>query len=167
MRRILIVGNSGGGKSTLARRLGEKLGLPVVHLDVIFWKPGWVESDRDEYRARVVEALAAPEWICDGNFTSTFGMRMALSDTIIWIDRPAWLCLYRAIWRAITYRRGGRPDMAEGCDEKIDFDFYGFILTYNRKVRPKLEAALAEHGRHARLVRLTSDREVAAFLAQA
>ena len=167
MRRILVIGNSGGGKSTLARNLGEKLGLPVIHLDVLFWKPGWVERDRDEYRASVVEALAAPEWICDGNFTSTFGMRMALSDTIIWIDRSRFLCLFRAIKRAITYAGGGRPDMTEGCDEKIDFEFYRFILTYDRKVRPKLEQALAEHGAHARLVRLTSDREVAAFLAQA
>jgi len=167
MRRILVIGNSGGGKSTLARNLGEKLGLPVIHLDVLFWKPGWVERDRDEYRASVVEALAAPEWICDGNFTSTFGMRMALSDTIIWIDRSRFLCLFRAIKRAITYAGGGRPDMTEGCDEKIDFEFYRFILTYDRKVRPKLVQALAEHGEHARLVRLTSDREVAAFLAQA
>lgn len=166
MRRILVIGNSGGGKSTLARKLGEKLGLPVIHLDVLFWKPGWVERDRDEYRASVVEALAAPEWICDGNFTSTFGMRMALSDTIIWIDRSRFLCLFRAIKRAITYAGGGRPDMTEGCDEKIDFEFYRFILTYDRKVRPKLEQALAEHGAHARLVRLTSDREVADFLAQ-
>ena len=167
MRRILVIGNSGGGKSTLARKLGEKLRLPVVHLDVLFWKPGWVESDRDEYRAAVVEALAAPEWICDGNFTSTFDMRMALSDTIIWIDRPRFLCLFRAIKRAITYAGGGRPDIAEGCDEKIDFEFYRFILTYDRKVRPQLEQALAEHGAHARLIRLTTDREIAAFLAQA
>jgi adenylate kinase family enzyme len=167
MRRILVIGNSGGGKSTLARKLGEKLGLPVIHLDVLFWKPGWVERDRDEYRASVVAALAAPDWICDGNFTSTFGMRMALSDTIIWIDRSRFLCLFRAIRRAVTYAGGGRPDMTEGCDEKIDFEFYRFILTYDRKVRPKLEQALAEHGAHARLVQLTSDREVAAFLTQA
>jgi adenylate kinase family enzyme len=167
MRRILIVGNSGGGKSTLARRLGEKLGLPVIHLDVLFWKPGWVESDRDDYRARVIQALAAPSWICDGNFTSTFGMRMALSDTIVWIDQPRWLCLFRAIWRAITYRDGGRPDMAEGCREKIDFAFYHFIWTYDARVKPKLLAALAEHGVHARLAHLRSDRDIAAFLAQA
>jgi adenylate kinase family enzyme len=167
VRRVLIIGNSGGGKSTLARRLGQKLGLPVIHLDVLFWKPGWVESDRDDYRRRVLAALEAPEWICDGNFTSTFGLRMALSDTIVWIDQPRLLCLIRAIWRAVTYRDGGRPDMAEGCREKIDFEFYSFIWTYDRKVRPLLEAALAEHGAHAQIVRLRSDREIADFLAQA
>lgn len=167
MRRVLIIGNSGGGKSTLARRLGEKLGLPVIHLDVLFWKPGWVESDRDDYRTRVMAALQAPAWICDGQFTSTFHLRMPMSDTIVWIDQPRALCLFRAIWRAVTYRHGGRPDMAEGCREKIDLDFYRYIWTFDRKVRPEIETALAEHGGHAKLFRLRSDREIAAFLAQA
>lgn len=86
MRRVLIVGNSGGGKSTLARSLGAKLGLPVIHLDVLFWKPGWVESDRADFRVRVAEALQAPAWICDGNFTSSYDLRMPYADTIIWIE---------------------------------------------------------------------------------
>jgi adenylate kinase family enzyme len=169
VRRILIVGNSGGGKSTLARRLGERLGLLVIHLDVLFWKPGWIESEDAEFRARVVEALtAAPAWICDGNFTGTFELRMGYADTIVWIDQPRLLCLVRAMRRVLTYPRGGvRPDMADGCGERIDIDFYRFIWTYDAEVRPKLEAALATHGRHARLVRLTSDREIAAFLAAA
>jgi adenylate kinase family enzyme len=167
VRRVLIIGNSGGGKSTLARRLGAKLGLPVIHLDVLFWKPGWVESEDDDYRRRVMAALEAPEWICDGNFPGTYGVRMARSDTIVWIDQPPLLCLARAIWRMLIYRRGGRPDMAAGCDEKIDFAFYGFILTYNRKVKPRLEAALAAHGAHARVVRLRNDRDIARFLAEA
>jgi adenylate kinase family enzyme len=167
MRRILIVGNSGGGKSTLARRLGDKLGLPVIHLDVLFWKPGWVESERDDYRARVMAALQAPEWICDGQFTSTFHLRMPLADTIVWIDQPRVLCLVRAIWRAISYRDGGRPDMAEGCREKIDFAFYRYIWTFDREKKPEIEAALAAYGAHAQLHRLQSDREIAAFLAAA
>lgn len=167
MRRILIVGNSGGGKSTLARRLGEKLGLPVVHLDILFWKPGWIESERSEFRARVAEALAGPAWVCDGNFTSSYDQRMPLADTIVWIEQPRWLCVFRVIWRAISYRRGGRPDMAEGCQETLDLKFYGWVWTFDAQVKPKLEAALAEHGAHARVVRLTSDREIAAFLAQA
>lgn len=167
MRRVLIVGNSGGGKSTLARRLGEKLGLPVIYLDVLFWKPGWTESDDDEFHARVVAALQAPMWVCDGNFGGSWHLRMPAADTIIWIDQPPLLCLARAIWRVIQYRDGTRPDMAEGCRESIDLKFYHFILTYDRKVRPRLEAALAEHGAHARIVRLRSDREIDAFVAQA
>jgi adenylate kinase family enzyme len=167
VRRILIVGNSGGGKSTLARKLGERLGLPVIHLDVLFWKPGWVESDHAEFSARIVEALAAPAWICDGNFTGTFELRMSYADTIIWIDQPRLLCLVRAMRRVFIYPYGVRSDMAEGCREKVDFDFYRFIWAYNEKVRPRLEAALASHGSHARVVRLRNDREIAAFLAAA
>ena len=75
-RRILIIGNSGGGKSTLARQLGAKLGLPVIHLDVLFWKPGWVESGDVEFREAVAAALSTPAWICDGNFGSNWDLRM-------------------------------------------------------------------------------------------
>lgn len=167
MRRILIVGNSGGGKSTLARKLGAKLDLPVIHLDVLFWKPGWVESDRPSFRAAVAEALAGDAWVCDGQFTSSFDLRMPLADTIVWIDQPRALCLLRAIWRAVTYRNGGRPDMAEGCRETIDFAFYRYIWTFDREKRPELEAAVRTHGAHARLVRLTSDSAIAEFLEQA
>lgn len=167
MLRILVIGNSGGGKSTLARRLGAKLGLSVIHLDVLFWKPGWVESDDAEFRMLIVEALSSSAWVCDGDFGSSFDVRLPRADTVVWLDLPVWLCLYRAIRRAMTYRQGGRPDMAEGCRETIDLKFYGYILTFNRRRRRRIEDALAEHGAHARLVRLTSDREIAAFLAQA
>lgn len=167
MRRVLIIGNSGAGKSTLARRLGERLGLPVIHLDVLFWKPGWVESDDDEFRRRVAAALAAPAWVCDGNFGGSWDLRMPLADTIVWVDQPRWLCLFRAIRRVFQYREGERPDMAAGCRETIDLKFYHFIWTYDRQVRPKLEAALAQHGGHARIARLRSDREIEAFLAEA
>jgi adenylate kinase family enzyme len=167
MRRVLVIGNSGGGKSTLARRLGDKLGLPVIHLDILFWKPGWVESDKAEFADRVAAALQAPVWVSDGNFGSNYHVRLPRADTVIWIDLPPWLCLFRAIKRAVTYRGGGRPDLTPGCDETIDFQFYGFILNFRRKHQPRLEAALAEHGAHVRLYRLRSDREIAAFLAQA
>lgn len=166
MRRVLIVGNSGGGKSTLARALGARLGLPVIHLDILFWKPGWVESEEAEFRLRVAEALSGPDWVCDGNFGTSFEVSMPRADTIVWIDQPRLVCVARAFWRAVSYRRGGRPDMAEGCGETIDFQFYGYIWNFNRKSRPRLEASLARLGRHARLVRLRSDREIAGFIAK-
>jgi adenylate kinase family enzyme len=167
MRRILIVGNSGGGKSTLARQLGDKLGLPVVHLDILYWKPGWVQSDDTAFRARVAEALKGPAWICDGNFTSSYDQRMPLADTIIWIEQPRLLCLVRAVRRIFAYRGRVRPDMAEGCREQFDPDFYRFIWTFDREKKPQLEAAIAAHGAQARLIRLRSDREIAAFLESA
>ena len=166
MQRVLIVGNSGGGKSTLARRLGEKLGLPVVHLDVLYWKPGWVESDDAPFRADVAQALQGPAWICDGNFSSNWDIRMPLADTIVWITQPRLVCLARAIWRVVAYRgRRTRPDMAAGCAEKFDLEFYRYIWTYDAKVAPRLDAALQTYGAHTRCVRLRSDREIARFLA--
>jgi len=166
MRRILVIGNSGGGKTTLARRLGERLGLPVVHLDVLFWKPGWIDGDPDEFRRAVTEAAAAEAWVIEGNFAYSFDVRMPRADTIVWIDPSPWMCLARAVWRALTYGDGqDRPDLPEGCPEKIDVAFYRYILSFRRNYHPRIEAALAAHGAHARLVRLRSDRESAAFLA--
>jgi len=166
MRRILIVGNSGGGKSTLARRLGEKLAVPVVHLDVLFWKPGWVEAEEDAFRAVIRKALEAPACVCDGNFAGSLDIRLPRADTVIWIRQPRLLCLARAIWRVATYRgRRIRPDMAAGCDEKFDPAFYRYIWDYDAKTAPRLEVALAQYAGHARLVHLRSDREIAAFLA--
>lgn len=167
MRRILIIGNSGAGKSTLARRLGETLGLPVIHLDVLFWKPGWKESEDAACRARIADALSGAAWICDGNFASTFDLSMPLADTVIWIDQPRLKCLARAMWRVVRYRDGSRPDMAQGCRETFDPAFYRYIWTFDRNTRPRIDTALGLYGSHLRLIRLTSDREIADFQTQA
>ena len=164
MDRIAIVGCSGGGKSTLARALGARLGLPVIHLDTLFWKPGWVESPGDAFRVVADEAARAERWIIDGNFTDAAGLRFQRADIIVWVDPPTSLCLWRAFRRAVTAFGRARTDLAPGCPEKIDLAFYGYIWSWNRVTRPKMEAAIATHGLGARLVRLRSDREVEAFV---
>ena len=164
MNRIAIVGCSGGGKSTLARALGAALGTPVVHLDALFWKPGWVESDPEPFRAAVEAALAGERWVSDGNFTSVADISLARADTIVWIDQAMPLCLWRAAWRALTQFGRTRADLAPGCPEKIDFAFYHYILTWNRAPRTRLQGAIDVFGRQARLIRLRNDREVAAWL---
>ena len=166
MDRIAIVGCSGGGKSTLARALGAALGLPVVHFDALFWKPGWTESDRESFRAAVGDALAGERWVSDGNFTSVADISLARADTIVWIDRPTALCLWRALWRALTQFGRTRADLAPGCPEKIDLAFYHYIATWNRLARPRLQEAIDTFGPHARLIRLESDRAVAAWLSE-
>ncbi|HEY5072402.1 MAG TPA: hypothetical protein VII63_10260 [Caulobacteraceae bacterium] len=163
----MIVGCSGGGKSTLARALGERLGLPVVHLDVLFWRPGWVESEREAFGDRVRVALEAEAWICDGNYTSIAEVSLSRADTIVWVDQARLLCLRRALWRVLRYRRGARPDMAVGCAEHFDPVFLRYIWTWDRLARPRMTAAIEAHGAGARLIRLASDAQIAAFLASA
>lgn len=167
MNRIAIVGCSGGGKSTLARALGAALDLPVVHLDALFWRPGWVESDPGPFRAAVDAALAGDRWVSDGNFTSVADISLARADTIVWLDRPIPLCLWRAIGRALSSLGRTRADLAPGCPEKIDFAFYHYIVTWNRAPRLRLQTAVDVFGPHARLICLRNGREIAAWIGEA
>jgi adenylate kinase family enzyme len=166
MERVAIIGCSGGGKSTLARALGERLGLPVIHLDVLFWKPGWVESDPVEFRAAVDAAVAADRWVSDGNFTRASPVRFARADTVIWMELPRLLCLWRAIRRSLLALGRNRPDLAPGCPEKFDLTFYAYILNWDRLSRPRVEEALAAFAPTARLIRIKSDQQARSVLAQ-
>lgn len=164
MQRILVIGCSGGGKSTLARKLGQRLGLPVVHLDVLWWKPGWVESSYDEFRPKVAAATAEERWIIDGNFSRTFDIRLPRADTIVWVDQPRLVCLWRAFRRTLTQFGANRADLAPGCPEKFDLQFYRFIWNFKRTHDAMIEEALARDATHAQVFRLRSDYEMAAFL---
>jgi adenylate kinase family enzyme len=165
MKRVAIIGCSGGGKSTLAAKLGQRLGIPVIFLDSLYWRPGWVESDRGEFRGRLMEALRADSWITDGNFMDTADVRLALADTIIWVDQPRLRCVRGAVQRAIRWFGRSRPDLAPGCPERIDLDFLRYIWSWNKAIRPRVDAAITAFGSHAALIRLRSDREIATFLA--
>ena len=93
MERIMIIGCGGSGKSTLARQLGEITGLPVVHLDKLFWTPGWVSLSREEFDKVHREAISQEKWIMDGNFDRTIPERLARCDTVIYLDFSRWACL--------------------------------------------------------------------------
>ena len=135
MERILIIGCGGAGKSTLARQLGEKLDLPVIHLDKLWWKPGWVESTREEFDEKLALELEKPRWIIDGNFDRTMPQRMARCDTVIYLDFPRVACLMGVLKRVMTTCGKVRPDMAEGCPERLDLDFLKWVWYYNPNKR--------------------------------
>lgn len=165
MLRIAIIGCSGVGKSTLARRLGEKLGLPVVHLDALYWEPGWTEPQTPAFRARVTEALKGGRWVSDGNyFSKTADLRFANADLIIWIDQPRWLCLWRITWRSLIGWGRTRRDLGPDCPEKIDGELHAYVWGFDRLRRPRMEAALEAYA-HIPIVRLSGDKAVAAFVA--
>ena len=135
MERILIIGCGGAGKSTLARQLGEKLQLPVVHLDQLWWKPGWVESAREEFDEKLAKELVKTQWIMDGNFDRTMSLRIAHCDTIIYLDFSRLACLRGVIKRVLTSYGKVRPDMVEGCPERFDLDFLKWVWYYNKNKR--------------------------------
>lgn len=164
MNRILVIGCSGGGKSTLARALGAKLGLPVTHLDVLWWQPGWTESSYDEFRPKVAAAVAEERWVIDGNFSRTFDLRLPRADTVIWVDQPRRICLWRAFRRTLTQFGRNRADLAPGCPEKFDPAFYRFIWNFKRTHDAMMEEALARDAAHAQVFRLRSDAEIMAFM---
>jgi adenylate kinase family enzyme len=168
IQRIVIVGSSGAGKSTLARDLGQRLNLPVIHLDKYYWKPGWVGTPTPIWQEKVNELTQGEKWIIDGNYRDTLDVRLQAADTVVFLDLPRWLCAYQAIKRRIKYRHKPRPDMAPGCQEtlfKPDFpEFLVRIWDYPNRAKPDVEKRLLELEPQTRIIRLPSHNETAKFL---
>ena len=163
LRRVVILGCSGAGKSTFARALGEKLGAPVVHLDALFWRPGWTEPDPDAFRSAVAAAIVGDAWVTDGNFVSrTFDLRLPRADCILYIDQPRWLCVCRILWRWLTWYGRRRPDLAEGCFENFDWDFFLWTWNFERRSKPRLLREAGSYGTPVTILR--GDRGMADFL---
>lgn len=163
MQRVLIIGCSGAGKSTLARKLGEKTGLPVVHLDALFWKPGWVESEREVFDANVRSELEKTKWIIDGNYARTLPVRLERCDTVIYLDFPRWLCILGVLKRVLTTYGTVRPDMPEGCPERFDWEFLKWVWNFNRNNREKTYGQLVKLPAD-KVIILKNRREVRKFL---
>ncbi|PSR20183.1 MAG: AAA family ATPase [Sulfobacillus acidophilus] len=163
--RIAIIGSPGSGKSTLARQLGAITGCEVVHLDRVFWKPGWVETSRTQFVLAQQRLVEKDAWIIDGNYGSTIEIRMRAADTIIWLDVPRRICLWRALVRTIRNRGQVRTDMAPGCPERIDLQFMQYIWRFPERERPRLVQLLAcAQPQGKNVVRLTTSNEIYAYL---
>ena len=163
-RKILVIGSGGAGKSTFARRLSEILGIDVVHLDALYWKPGWVEPSKEEWAETVRGVLKRDAWIMDGNYSGTLAERIDACDAVIFLDVPRTTCLWRVIQRSAMYRNATRPDMAEGCVERLSFEFFAWIWNYPKRSRPKVVKLLDSERAKEKAVRLRTSSEVDRFL---
>lgn len=164
MRRMIVIGSGGAGKSTLASKIAATLDLPLVHLDREFWRPNWTETPKDEWRERVSQLVQGEKWVIEGNFGGTMDIRMAACDTVVFLDFPRLVCTYRVIKRRLKYRNCSRPDMAPGCKEKIDLDFLGWVWNFSSRSGVKIERYLNEFGQDKKIFRLRSPKEVDRFL---
>jgi adenylate kinase family enzyme len=166
-RRILIDGMAGSGKTTFADALSAKIGLPVIHLDVHYWKPGWVKPSDDEWRATQRRLLAGDAWISDGNDLATLELRLARADTVILLETPWWTCAFRAFMRGLSKPVG---EMPEGCEDSAwrrlrdEWRLVGVILRNRNSEAEQARAIVAEHGRHAAVRTLSSKRATRTFL---
>ncbi len=146
LQKVIIIGCAGSGKSTLAIKLGERLGLPVIHLDRLFWQPGWVSIPREELAEIIKGLITQPRWVIDGNYSATLDLRLAACDLVIFLDMPRWLCLWNVLKRRIMYHKRSRPDMTEGCPEQLDWEFLRWIWHFNRDRRPGIVSQLDNLG---------------------
>ncbi|MEO3385863.1 AAA family ATPase [Mesorhizobium sp. CAU 1741] len=164
---MLVIGCSGSGKSTLSRALSGALGLPYISMDrEFFWMPGWRLRERAEIRQMIAEAAAGERWIMDGTSPGTLDLRLPRADLVVWMRMPRHLCLARVLKRRLQYSGKSRPEMAEGCPERIDMEFLRYIWNFERTESPEIMQALEACNPPVPLLTLRTPAETAAVLAQ-
>lgn len=170
-RRIVVTGMAGAGKSTFARQLSAKTGIPVIHLDIHFWKPGWVQPSDKEWRDVQSKLLAGEEWIADGNYHETLDLRLKRADTVVFLDTQWWLCAARAFVRGLRPPEGYQ--LPEGCEAtawrrlRDEWWLVWRVWLGRRSERQRELAIVAQHGSHVALHVLRSKAAIREFLEQA
>ncbi|MBO8173306.1 MAG: topology modulation protein [Bacillaceae bacterium] len=166
MKRIMVIGvSAGAGKSTFAQKLGKALGIRVYHLDTLYWKPGWIEASLEEFSTKQKEIVNKEKWIIEGTYTSTFHIRTEKCDTVIYLELPLFVCLYRVVKRWISNIGKTRPDMGKGCKEKLDWKFIKFILTTYHSRKRKMADILWDLEKSGKtVIALKSKREINRYL---
>ncbi|MCI0661180.1 MAG: DNA topology modulation protein [Acidobacteria bacterium] len=165
MRKILVIGSGGAGKSTFSIRLSKILNIEVIHLDALYWKPGWVEPPKEEWKKTVEMLIVRDTWIMDGNYSGTLDLRIVACDTLIFLDISRWVCVWRVIKRLMRHRNRRRPDMAEGCHERFDLRFVLWVWNYGKRSRPKIIKLMDENAEGKKIIFLRSNEEVERFMA--
>ena len=165
MKRVLIIGSGGSGKTTFARRLAAITDLPVVHLDRLYWRAGWHATPPDEWRATVQQVIAGDRWILDGNYSGTLDIRIEASDTIVFLDIARLVCIWRVLRRRLSNPGRARAELPVGCEERLTWEFLMWIWTYPARRRDAILQRLASHEGKKRVVILQSTKAIDEFFA--
>ncbi|MEK5067493.1 topology modulation protein [Sporosarcina sp. FSL K6-1508] len=166
MNKIMVIGvSSGAGKSTFARQLGEVTGIEVTHLDRLYWKPNWVEASLEEFSADQQLVVQNDQWIIEGNYSGTFPIREPHADTVIYLELPLRVCLYRVLKRRVQFHGKTRDDVGEGCKEKIDKAFLKFIVSTYGARKKKMTERMQRYAQEGKTVHyLKTPTQIEGFL---
>ena len=162
MRKVVIIGPAGAGKSTLARELGKILDIEVFHLDRYFWQPGWREIPKEARVHLLQELVRKDKWIIEGSYFSTSDVRLQSCDTVIVLDMPLLLCFWRVLARRFN-KQQQRPDLPVGCKERLSLRYMAKLLFFPFVGRKTLVNKLGKV-KHGECTVLHSRAEVVAFL---
>jgi adenylate kinase family enzyme len=165
MKRIVILGCAGAGKSTLATRISRRIGAPAVHLDALFYRRGWTLAPRHDALGELDAALARDSWILDGNFLSAGEERFRRAQHVVFLDRSRATCFWRVLRRRLLAVFGRtRTDLPEGCVEVLDIKLLKWIWRYPRIERPLVFELLGRFENEVTVHHLRSDDDVDRFL---
>jgi adenylate kinase family enzyme len=171
MQRISVVGTSGSGKTTFARRLATRLDVPRIELDALNWGPNWTPAEVETFRDRVRLATAADAWVCDGNYSAVRPIVLERADTVVWLDLPLRTCLWRVIGRTARRSRSRENLWGSGNRESLWKQFgreslLWWVVTTHRRRRREYEERFADPAMaHLRVHRFRSPAEAEAWLA--
>ena len=158
MKKIIVIGCPGSGKSRLSRALHNKTGIPLYHLDLMYWNADRTTVEKSVFLERLSAVLEKGEWIIDGNYGSTMELRMAACDTVIFLDYPPQVCL-----DGIKERRGKPRSDMPWTETEEDAEFIEFIKSYNEQQKPKVLALFKKYS-DKNVIILKSREQADAFL---
>ena len=158
MKKVIVIGCPGSGKSTVSRVLHNKTGIPLYHLDMMYWNADKTTVEKSVFLERLSDVLEKYEWIIDGNYGSTMELRMAACDTVIFLDYPLEVCL-----DGIKERRGKPRSDMPWIETEEDAEFIEFIKNYNEQQKPKVMELLEKYS-DKNIVVLESREQADAFL---
>ncbi|MEU3783424.1 topology modulation protein [Streptomyces sp900129855] len=162
MDKVLVIGCAGSGKTRVARELGRHLNAPVTHLDALYYDADWNPLPMDDFAEAQRDVTSQPRWVIDGNYNSTLDLRLAACDAVVFLDLPATACLRGIFMRQVCHGSGQRATL--GVYNRLTVDVVRYILSYRRRMRPRVLAKITRHEAHIEVVRLTNRRAVRRWL---
>ena len=158
MKKIIVIGCPGSGKSTFSRELHKKTNIPLYHLDMLFWNADKTTVEKSVFLERLKELLDKDEWILDGNFNSTMELRMSSCDTVIFLDFSPEICL-----DGVRSRRGKPRFDMPWIETEEDDEFMDYIRNFNEQRRPQI-LELLEKFKDKNIIRFTTREEMDEYL---